>query len=56
MALFLVRATGCFCGFEYIQEASNKECAVSTCRSTYAKVTSVKLATPNDLERHGVKA
>jgi hypothetical protein len=56
MTLFLVRAMGCFCKFEYIQKALNKECAANTCRSTYAKVISVKVATSDDLERHGVKA
>ena len=53
MALFLVHASGAYGSWRYIQEATSKEGAASICRSTYAKVISVKEATCRDVEQYG---
>ena len=55
MALFLVHASGAHGSWRYIQEATSESGAASICRSTYARVISVKEACIADIEQYSAR-
>jgi hypothetical protein len=51
---FVIHCSGACGSWKYIQEASSKDDAIATCRSTSARVISCNLATNEELKNAGI--
>jgi len=49
---FLIRAGGAHGSWDYIQQGTSKDDAESTCRSTGARVVSIREATASDFDNY----